>query len=63
METGMTDHLDTSRDVNEQSADSGANPEHGLLPWHRPVVTRIPLAVTLAGTGSITDGFMGSMPS
>jgi hypothetical protein len=59
----MTDHLDTGRDANEQPANTDAGPEQERLPWRRPVVTRIPLSSTLAGSGSPTDGFTGTGPS
>jgi hypothetical protein len=59
----MTDRLDTRHEAGEQPVDSCDGPEHERPPWRRPVVTRIPLAVTLGGTGSPSDGFTGSLPT
>ncbi len=59
----MTEPIETRRDAGESPADSSARPGDERAPWRRPEVTRIPLAVTLGGTGSRTDGFTGSLPT
>jgi hypothetical protein len=58
----MTDRLDTRHDT-AQPTDPRTGDDQDRTPWQRPVVTRIPLSVTLAATGSLTDGFTGSLPS
>jgi hypothetical protein len=59
----MTEHLPTHPDDGVTSESRSDGPGRERPAWHRPLVTRIPLAQTLSVSGSNTDGHTGSLPA
>jgi hypothetical protein len=60
----MIDPLENQRDGHvDSTVGSDGSVEDQRTPWHRPVVTRIPLARTLSAVGSNVDGHTGSVPT
>ncbi len=57
----MTDPLEVHRDA-DMNPPGEADDSPQREPWHRPVLTRIPLSRTLSAIGSNTDGHTGSIP-